>query len=398
MQRSSTPSRPWTLEFLIPLTLTIAVLAGLALQFMPLERLAFRSQEALIDPNPAGGPYLPDRRYRNDRSYGDLAQLGNFPSLRQYRLESFTTDHWGYRNSPPTVPDPAAAILIGDSFGVAVGVEDSETLSAQLGRLWERSVYNASGMRRVSDVAQILSISHRLGMRGGLVIHEFLERQDAPPVPPLSPRAAVSAKEDPSRREFSKRLREIWRACRLRILAERAYRHVQDDRILPNTYRSQVVLRRLLNGKEILFLASDLEARAHHRPVKADYWVWLRKRLGDDGLRLVVLLVPNKYTVYGPLLVPPASSDEPGSDYLETLERKLRSQGIDVVNLETVFRARARQDLSGGAYLYWLDDTHWTGRGMNIAAREIVRAFPSPDAGGASPAIPSSASSPRRRP
>ena len=194
-------------------------------------------------------------------------------------------------------------MLLGDSFGLGSGTEDSETLPAHLGRLWGRVVYNGSGMTPQADLKQIRLLARELGMRGTLVIHEYLERQGLPSVPSSTPRISrersVGAEEMPATgaSPFS------WELSRLRILANRMYRVFQNDRILPNPYARNASVRRLANGREMLFLAGELEGGDASRPVDAAYWVWLERELRSDGFQLVVLLVPNKSTVYAPLLL-----------------------------------------------------------------------------------------------
>ena len=375
MNDKPSAARRLTLGKAIPMLLALTFVAELALRCIPLEDFAFRSHEALLDPDPRReGPYLPGRSYRNERTYGDLAGLGNLPALRQYRRETFTTDAWGFRNPPSSRPEAPAAILIGDSFGVATGVEDRETLPAALGRLWGRGVYNASGMRKGDEAERIRAIARRLGIRGGLVIHEFLERQDVP----VPPSAKPPEPSPDAGRAFSDLLKRVWATSRLRILAERIDRRVQDGRIVPNSYRSEVVLERLRNGAEILFSPIEIEVWRHRRSVDASHWRRLQAEIAKDGLRLVVLLVPVKYDVYGPLLEPPASQSTPGADHLERLEASLVDAGVPVVNLKAVFRELAREGLPRGRYLYWRDDTHWNALGLEIAAEELVRAIPDP--------------------
>ncbi len=374
--------RRWlTLGTAVPLILAASVAAEIGMRAVSIERLAFRSTEAMRGPVPGAGPFVSGGRYWNDRAYGDLAALANLRRLRQYRREVFTTDAWGYRNVPaPPAASPPAAILLGDSFGVGAGTEDSQTLPAHLGQLWGRSVYNASAMAHLADVKQIHTLVRRLEMCGGLVLYQYLERQDLPS-PPVKRRRPYRLPGSGTPGGVAGRAREIftaagrlWDLSRSRILAQRAYRFFQDDRILPNPYARNAVVRRLVNGREMLFLPVELELHRVARPVGADYWTWLERELARDGLRLLVLLVPNKYTVYGPLLADPPAQGEAGADYLDRLEREILGAGVPVVNLKNSFRVRAARDLPGGSYLYWLDDTHWNGRGMGVAAEEIARA------------------------
>jgi len=378
----------------IPFLLAVSFVAEIALRAVPIDRFAFRATEALSVrhvPGVSAAPLLPSRQYRNDHTYGDLSALANLRRLRQYRREIFTTDTYGYRN--PSVPSQASApvaMLLGDSFGLGSGTEDSETLTAHLGRLWGRTVYNGSGMTPQADLKQIRRLARELRMRGNLVIYEYLERQGLPSVPSRPPwssrKTSAGAQDQPATgaSPFS------WELSRLRILANRMYRFFQNDRILPNPYARNASVCRLANGTEMLFFSGERKGSDASRPVDAAYWVWLERELRSDGFQLIVLLVPNKSTVYEPLLLGREAQNRPGSDYLDRLERSLSSAGLPVVNLKNVFQAQAARELPSNSYLYWLDDTHWNGHGMRIAAEEIDQAvrrqrLVAPDGSWASP-------------
>jgi len=359
----------------IPLLLVVTFVAEIALRAVPIDRFAFRATEALSVrhvPGVSAPPFLPARQYRNDRTYGDLSALANLRRLRVYRTEIFTTDAYGYRN--PRLPSralPPVAMLLGDSFGLGSGTEDSQTLTAHLGQLWGRTVYNGSGMTPQADLNQIRLLARELGMRGSLVIYEYLERQGLPSIPSKAPRFSRKRSPGAEERPAAEPSPFSWELSRLRIVANRMYRFFQNDRILPNPYARNASVRRLANGAETLFLPGEREGDNASRPVDATYWVWLQRELRSDGFQLVVLLVPDKFTVYEPLLLGLEAKGRPGSDYLDRIERSLSAAGVPVVNLKSVFLARAARELPSKSYLYWLDDTHWNGHGMRIAAEEI---------------------------
>ena len=58
------------------------------------------------------------------------------------------------------------------------------------------------------------------------------------------------------------------------------------------------------------------------------------------------------------------------------MEADLRAGGIAVVNLIQALRVAAKAGLERHEYVYWRDDTHWNGRGVAIAAAEILRVIP----------------------
>ncbi len=128
---------------------------------------------------PPMGAFPPNTRYDNQKSYGDLANLGNLRDFRQYRHEIFTTDFRGFRNlsqfESNSRPD---ILLVGDSFGAGAGVTDMDSPSVRLYAALHRKVYNAAG--RPNDLDLALNLIHNLDFRGGMILWQLSERFDLP--------------------------------------------------------------------------------------------------------------------------------------------------------------------------------------------------------------------------
>jgi hypothetical protein len=334
---------------LAPRVLALLLLVEVALRFVPVKHVAYRGWEAAR--SSVGGFFLPNQRYENDRSYGDLANLGNLPARREYRRDTFTTDGRGYRNPPDLLNGPRpAAVLLGDSFAAGAGNPDDEMLSAQLTRRLGAPVYNAAG-RSTWDLDEWLGVSREIGLDRGWVIYEHL--QGASP--------AARAKK------------ERWRPLSLspmKIWLSRGMRRIQDGVVLPNPHLLRVDDLRLRDGTPMLFLPDPGKAEDD-----ADRWRDLLTQRSEEltrsGLRLLVVLVPTKRQIYGPMLEPPSRSLDAAFDLFARLENDLRARGVGVVNLAPVFRREAES----GALLYWRDDTHWNPAGIRLAAEEIARAL-----------------------
>lgn len=87
------------------------------------------------------------------------------------------------------------------------------------------------------------------------------------------------------------------------------------------------------------------------------------------GIAWVILLIPDKETVYRAYLPPRAyPCGEAPPSCLDELETRLKAAGIPVVNLLPAYRQATRE----GRLLYWPDDTHWNGAGMEIAAEQLA--------------------------
>jgi hypothetical protein len=375
------------LRFLIPSLLLTTLIADVALRFVPPQRIAFRAWEPASLFDTAEGWFAPDFRFENDRSYGDLPNLGNLPRFRKYRREVFTTDEFGYRNPPNGKSNDApAAILVGDSFAVGCGVSDWDTLSAQLmSQLRGRKIYNAAGGGAQWKMTN--QLIQRLQMRDGLVIWEVLERSGLPESvqAETSQLSKVASKIAPPNSEIYRNLRslKIWTLSYLAysplsIFLNRTFQKAENGVWLPNPLEKNVLVGRLHNGDNMLFL--DSEVQMFYRPIhdSGTYLSEINALVHATGNQLLVLLVPEKYNVYYPLLVEKGESPPEDEFRLNHLEKDMRRLGIPVLNLTPQLRSQAEEGLQRREYNYWIDDTHWNRRGIQTAAMAILQAWSDP--------------------
>lgn len=213
---------------------------------------------------------------------------------------------------------------------------------------------------------------------------EYPETRDVPLITPVvAPRGSRRCREMLASLRLEQAYPMIgWldrhaRVSPLQVLSARALKAIQNDRWLPNPYARHVLRGRLRNGEEMLFLPDERIRfyRARSEDQAARYFSWLASKLGQENLELLVALVPQKFTVYRPLLLHPEPGPEESVRYLDRLEQRLRATGIPVVNLTATFRAAAAAALDRGSYIYWRDDTHWNARGIALAAAEIARVW-----------------------
>ncbi len=98
-----------------------------------------------------------------------------------------------------------------------------------------------------------------------------------------------------------------------------------------------------------------------------------RDQLAARGIRLMILPVPNKESVYPDRLTSRANDLHAvlSPRTLQVMDR-LRAAGIEVIDLFSVF-ARARQEAGMAATpLYLAQDTHWSPRGVEVAAKFVA--------------------------
>jgi len=357
-----------------PAVVLLCLLLDVSLRFLPPGLVTFRAFESMTLFATGDGPFVPNAVYRNERSYGDLANLGNLPQLRQYRKEVFSTDAAGYRNRRETAKPFTGILIVGDSFTVGSGVSDPFTLSEQLSEISGRRVYNGG------DTPGLWKLIEDLQMSRGLVVWQQLGRTRLPLsiVPWVIKQGwkrrlvgkALGEKHAETLRAVYKYAVAFESYSPLRILSGRAVKLLQNDVIFPNPYRSEVVAGKLRNGREILFLAEEVRTYEADRPTDPEAFVKLRGQLQERGIGLLVLLVPGKYEVYHDLLLsaPPSTKRE----FLDVVEERLAAAKVPVVNLTPRFRKEAEALLARDEYLYWLDDTHWNAEGIREAARAIT--------------------------
>jgi acetyltransferase AlgX (SGNH hydrolase-like protein) len=381
----------WQPGFLIPLVLGVVFATDVSLHALRRDRVSYRVWEALRTFG-AETPFRSGARYDRPRVYGNLAALGNQPSLRDYHRIVFTTDAWGYHNPPlPADGSAVSAILFGSSFAAGTEVCDSEGLAAQLSALTGRPVYNAAPAEPAPP--RVRSLAQRLGMVGGVVIFEYFEGGEPPPISALIAqgqvqrcRRSLGAWDTPLTCRALNWLSEQLDVSPLQVFAARLYRRVQDDRFLPNVGAARLIRAPLRNGPEVLFLAD--ERTIFHRardPGRAErYFSWLAEQVALQGHQLLVVLSPQKYSVYAPLLREPDPGPEASLAYLREIERRLGTRRIPVVNLTDPLRAAAREALAHDSLVYWRDDTHWNAAGNAVSARAIAPALFSALARGAS--------------
>jgi hypothetical protein len=380
MTEDSTNSQPKLLLGRIgPAVVLICLLLDISLRFMPPRLIAFRAWESMTLFATGDGPFIPNAVYRSKRSSGDLASLANLPDLRQYREEVFSTDSAGYRNRRETATPFSGILVLGDSFTAGNGVSDAFTLSEQLHEISGFPVYNGA------ESPNFWQLLEHLQMNRGLVIYQQLERAPLPyslvasALPDQSLRRRLVRKVFGDQRAETLRRRyasaDKWfRAFKsyspVKILSGRAVKFLQNDKIFPNPYGSAVVASKLRNGREILFLPTELNTHDPRKPTNPVGFIQLKLELQKRGIGLLVLLVPDKYTIYRDLLSP--ASPETERQFLDVVEQHLAAANVPVLNLTPLFRRQAEALFPRDEYLYWLDDSHWNAEGIREAAQAIA--------------------------
>jgi hypothetical protein len=355
------PSSRLRLGWLLPTLLFLGTAGDLACRLVRPEAVAFRAWEAMTSRPSTTGPFRASARFETASAYGDLASAANLPALRHYHEERFTTDAHGFRNAPGILPP--AILLVGDSFGAGCGVNDEETLSAVMQKELDRAVYNAAGFAPSLD--ELRSTIRRLGMTRGVVVYEHVERWGAP-----SPfKSTWRLWDKPAQRRI-----DAWvNFSPLQIWCQRAHRRLENGEILPNSAEHEIVRGTLPGGEVMLFLRLERELKRTLEDADraAVRWRELSDELKKDGLDLIVVLAPNKSTIYAPLTREGGDMTS-GRAFLGRIQERLRALGVPALDLSPELERAARAGIGEGRLLYRPDDTHWTPEGQRVAAIAIA--------------------------
>jgi hypothetical protein len=362
-----------------------AVLAGwlaldLGLRVLPVERLGvspitaaqrFAGRHSAFRPNvsiavAAGSP-------------GENAVRGNLPPTERRPPLRFSTDALGYRRNPAIAAGAAPEVLFigGDSFIYGANLSDEETLPAAFTRTSGLSAYNGGRSHLIpmalDDLDWLLSRLPRVPRQAVLVHLEQHRRR--------LPRHGLDAA--PSVLQGLKYARFVvngwWGASPLSNATRRLFRGLADDRILPNVYGQDVLAYELPDGRPMLFRGSEtFPARKPQTEAEiagtAEYIIQWVRELEGRGLETHVLLLPTRFTVYGPFL----DSGELRTTALQAvsdlyqLEAQLRSHGLRTINGLRVFQQAAVSDLGAGALPFYREDNHWTPEGVARIARILT--------------------------
>ncbi len=375
------PGSIWSIGRLLPRLMLFLFLLDLLLRFVALDPLTFRAWEAMLRHYPnAVGPFIPSKHYHRDDSYGGVAGIGNLPALRHYHSVDFTTDSYGFHNPPALAQSHPIGILLGDSFAVGSELPEDQSLSAQLTKLFGGYFYNA-GAPQPLHLRSVEALANCIGLHRGLVIFEFLEARALQDPPASTPDGG----RGPFQSFFFRAAGQNWtdhlgtplnelHSSPLQAISAKLEKKIQNDILLPNSFASFVIQEKLRNGDPIVFLPAEFKSPGDPRKAAqrwAAYFSWYSAQLKKDGLDLLVLLVPNRSTIYAPLLLQPRHVSASHAT-LEDFSMALQTAGVRTVSLEHHYAQQASLLLDQKRYLYFLDDTHWNGNGTAIAAEEIL--------------------------
>jgi hypothetical protein len=364
------PNRAFSFTFL-GLLLTLGVVDsirhGLALNADP------RRWEYSPDPEEmpeAAGPWRENIRLERS-TYGDLSTIGKLLPFRREMVETLSTDSYGFRNPGVRDGENFDAVILGDCFLMG---SDGDLFHRHLEKVSGLRIYNYHH-RRIWD---FFSDSRFASQRPKFLIVERAERgfNSAHFQWLMDPRP--SSKDTLSGIDrFKLKLRRWGNVASHSIFMESAQWALATlkyrlDRRLPGAIPKIVpALGMLFFHEEVFTHAQTLDERG--LPAVLDSLTVLDRICRSRDIRLVVLMVPDKYSIYGRFASGRDAPADRGDILSPALGAGLRDRGILFADIFPLFKARGELT---APLLYERDDTRWTSLGKKLAAEEFCRQVP----------------------
>jgi hypothetical protein len=327
-------------------------------------------------------PFSRDQSFYLPEYVGGNAREANLPPTEAAGPITFSTDHLGFRKNPYLGDGqvPQVVFLKGDSFTYGVGLSDDQTLPSVLTGRYEIPSYNAARFHDDPDGMPELDwlLAHLPG-RPSTVVYTYLEHiafrspQATPGLNGLLLRHSPTLDGD---LRYLKLLNTFfWQLSPSHVVTTRLFRRLDNDKVFPNVNTIRALP--LPNGEKMLFRDYEYDLADQDRGPAAvaqamTGFQWLKSELDKRNIRLIVLLVPNRYTVYSPVLT---GKDGTWTHYLDNLDVQLHQAGIETVNGLDVYRSAAQQEVESGQLSFFREDPHWNARGIERIAKPLAEAI-----------------------
>jgi hypothetical protein len=382
----------WGIGRWAPIVLIAWLTLDVGLRCLPIHWLQLEPAQVLTRFPGRYAPFMPNTSVEWKSWVGELALMGNLPPTEERQAVRFTTDSIGFRNAyDVSRVAPRILVMEGDSYTYGAALSDNETFPAVLAQELKVGVFN--GGRFFADPERLLEIDWLLSRirRGPMaVVYVLLEgtylpslgrQHDQKSYDKLAGAIIGSEMYTPIKDtlRFAHRSFHLWsRISPLEIVSTRWYKTLSNDYILPNTYRQNVIERKLPDGRRFLLDRSHV-AQYLNPPgdqvarEAADYFAWFRDQLVARDLNFLVLMVPEAISVYGPWLL---KNEKPAQSHIfHRLESELVRRNIGAVNGLSVLSAATPADIASGHLSYYREDHHWTPKGVRVLARAVAEAI-----------------------
>lgn len=348
-----------------------AVLGDISLRWLLAGKLAYRAHDRLFEYSPV---YDEEFRYKPNahithKSSGDLANFACLQNPQEVRAISFKTDSYGFRNDREAdAASPIQILVLGDSFGVGVGMSQEDTWWNVLSARFDDKLYNLSLPGNPRDEAMVLKRElPRLQLaQDAVMLWLIFEGNDLDDT--SNPQLGFDYTRLGIVNALQARLANLQHNSPIRRLVESLSYKCKRDALVVEREVGQL-------GNAFFLRAFDVPLLRTVEQLESDVgWLNVRAAMNEVknttdplGLRIVVAVVPTKAQVY---FRNQARSATALSAFAQLVQIESKKHGFDFVDLAPLLR-RVAHAADTVEPLYWREDTHWNRKGHRVIAVEF---------------------------
>jgi len=346
----------------------------------PNQSTAYRDHEKYIKAN---GFYESNVNDLIEQPFGDLYVIDGGESLlreivKEPRNVVFKTDRHGFRNDL-TQLEEADIVLAGDSFIVANGVTQNQIPSAALSKILSKPVASIAIPSDPTDYENnILRFLPKLKPSAKIIVFYF-EGNDFPNASSTQEKFTsniYSSKNYTANKYFGKYLSiENIKDYHLSLIVPKSNKLIRQIRAKSHVLNDWLFRYYTgINSNKVTYIKVGGKYMAFYTP-----YILAAKNSQDnlhifqnpDVIKRVasIYFIPTKYRVYSKALNDNSLSDST----FETLKSKYKDLKIPVFNLSDCLEDAALSALKENKYLFWRDDTHWNGEGIDVAMHCVAK-------------------------
>jgi len=345
-----------------------------------------------------GQKYIPSVKDVIQQPFGDLvatnrsSTFSEINALKDPRMVRFQTDKFGYRNSKDI--SSAKFVLVGDSFIVGNGTDQSEIASEWFGKFSGEVVANVAFPGTPDQYEErMLGMIRNMDKNASLILfyyegNDFYQSQ--PPNLSFSLLSNISINYDKLELQKDKALvylhprnQTLFRLIRRSSYAintkirdvikknrpaqknetSNSIENSSKHQPLENNSSDEAVEIRLIGEKLVGFLGYENLATEQEN---------LKAYIIQDSYLLsridAVVFIPTKWRVYSQWV-----NAEPTESALNFLSKSYSKLNIPVYDLSKILSSEASRLLPSNQYVYWRDDSHWNGNGIKAAMEYLSK-------------------------
>ncbi len=337
------------------------------------------------------------------RTTGDLVRMAGVPFIRDAlgpgQMTTVVNNREGYRDTEESLNGEAEVVICGASFA-SHGSDLAHTLTGTMRKLTERKLQNCSlpGNGPTAALVRYFSKPSNPNPNAKILVWCVIERDLTPTR--LRAFAKLNLNESPENiREQLKKNERRRRSFSITRKFDYYYKFTSVSRRLLTHWGAYVPptcfdrglgsmcrLYRLGAGEDIMMAFYRPSLLAHRGAFRLPDGPLVRAGIANlnaliraRGMSLLVVLIPDKFTIYGEGAVPQVVDNElsqlqVNTGHLSQIEEAFRQCQVPVVNLQEPL-LKAAKKRGHKELLYYVGDSHWNDDGIRVGAQVIAKAI-----------------------